>query len=97
MCNLRKGGPVGFASPLIVKVSTPEYKKVIVEASDGNRYYSELSALEKVNCFPQDLSQWEKVTPDGFGSALVWACRFEVHIDQVIGLAYKVESIAQSA
>lgn len=34
---------------------------------------------------------------DSYGTALIWKSRFEVHIDQVIGLAYQVESLQTSA
>lgn len=88
---------MGTTTPLVVRVMTPEYKKIIVETSNGMRYFSDLTTLEKVYCFPKDKQEWDKVSADSFGSALVWASRFEVHIDQIIGLAYKTESIAKSA
>jgi hypothetical protein len=88
---------MGSPSPLILKVSTPEYKKVVVEASDGKRYYADLSPLEKVYCFPLSKQEWDQVAPDSFGSALIWSSRFETHIDQVIGFAYKSETIAKTA
>ena len=88
---------MGTSNPLIISVSTPEYKKVIVEASDGIRYYSDLSALSPVYCFPKTKGVWDKVSPDSQGLALIWTTRFEVHIDQVIGLAYKSEKIPRSA
>ena len=31
------------------------------------------------------------------GEGLVWTTRFEVHVDQVVALAYKVEPIRQKA
>ena len=88
---------MGSPNPLIVKVSTPEYQKIIVEASDGNRYHSDLSALSIVYCFPKNKSEWDQLSPDSFGSALVWTSRFEAHMDQIIGFAFKIEKIAQSA
>jgi hypothetical protein len=88
---------MGSPNPLVVNVSTPEYQKVIVEASDGLRYYSDLSSLSKVYCFPKNKTEWDQVSADSFGSALIWSTRFEVHMDQVVGLADKTEKIAQSA
>lgn len=88
---------MGSPNPLIIKVSTPEYKKVIVDASDGNRYHSDLSSLEKVYCFPKTKTEWDKVSSDSFGSALIWESRFEAHMDQIIGLAYKIELITKTA
>ena len=88
---------MGSPNPVVVKVSTPEYQKVIVEASDGHRYYSDLSSLSRVYCFPKDKTEWDQVSADSFGTALVWTSRFETHMDQIIGLAYKTERIAQSA
>lgn len=88
---------MGTSTPLIVQVSTPEYKKVIVETSNGMRYFSDLSTLEKVYCFPKNKSDWDQVTPDSFGSALIWTTRFESHIDQIIGLAYQTQKIEKSA
>jgi hypothetical protein len=88
---------MGSTSPLILKVTTPEYKKVVIEASDGKRYFADLSTMENVYCFPRDKQGWDQVTPDDFGSALIWSSRFETHIDQLIGLAYKSEAIAKTA
>ncbi len=88
---------MGSPNPLVVNVSTPDYQKVVIEATDGNRYHSDLSALSKVYCFPKDQLEWNQVSVDSFGSALIWTTRFEVHMDQIIGLAYKTERIAQSA
>jgi len=93
----RKGVAMGSSSPLIVRVLTPEYKKVIVDASDGNRYHADLSTMEKVYCFPKDKLDWDRVSADSFGSVLIWTSRFEAHIDQIIGLAYKTEAIAKTA
>ena len=88
---------MGSPHPLIVRVTAPEYKKLIVETSDGTRYYSDLSPLESVYCFPKNQSEWRLVSVDGFASALIWVSRFEAHVDQIIGLAYKKESLPQSA
>jgi hypothetical protein len=54
-------------------------------------------SLATVHCFPQDKAAWSKVSVDGYGLGLIWASRFEVHVDQVIGLAYKVEDINRTA
>ncbi len=88
---------MGASPPVILKVVTPEYKKVVVEASNGKRYHSDLSALSNVYCFPKNKSEWESVSQDSDGFALIWPGRFEVHIDQIIGLATKVEDSTQSA
>lgn len=88
---------MGSPNPVIMKVTTPEYQKVIVEASDGLRYYSDLSSLSRVYCFPKNKADWDRVSADSFGSALIWTSRFEAHMDQIIGLAYKTEKVAKSA
>jgi len=88
---------MGSPNPLIVKVATPEYKKVVVDASDGQRYFADLSTLSQVYCFPKDKAEWDRVSPDSFGSALTWASRFEAHMDQIIGLAYKTETVVKTA
>ena len=79
------------ASPVILHISVPEYKKIIIEASDGKLYHADLASFKNVYCFPKDETEWGKVYPDSFGTALIWQSRFEVHIDQIIGLAYLVE------
>jgi hypothetical protein len=84
-------------SPLIVRVTTPEYKKVIIEASNGFRYCADLSMFESVYCFPRTETDWDRVAADSYGSALVWATRFEVHVDQIIALAYKTEPVTKTA
>lgn len=85
---------MGAPTPVILKVETPEYKKLVIEGSDGNRYFTDLSSFLKVYCFPGDKSEWDKVSTDSYGLSLVWASRFEVHMDQVVALAYKTEKIA---
>jgi hypothetical protein len=97
LCYKWEGDSMGTTNPLIISVMTPEYKKVIIEASNGVRYYSDLSSLSQVYCFPAAYEQWSHVTPDSFGSALIWSSRFEAHIDQIIGLAYKQEKIQKTA
>ncbi len=88
---------MGSTYSLIVNISTPEYKKIIVETSDGKRYFSDLSPLSQVYCFPKNKIEWDKVSSDSFGLALAWTTRFEVHLDQVIGLSYKSELIEKTA
>ena len=70
------------------------YRQVSIGASDGNRYTADLSSFASVHCFPRDATEWSKVSIDGYGLALVWACHFEVHIDQIIGSANRVEKSA---
>lgn len=88
---------MGTPSPLILRVSAPALGRVVVDASDGNRYHADLTALSGVYCFPKTLEAWQQVAPDAYGLSLVWTTRFEAHIDQVIGLADRVESSQQSA
>lgn len=87
------GGP----TPVIRDVQAPDYGKVVVETSDGKRYHSDLASFAKVYCFPQDKTAWSKVSIDSYGLGLIWASRFEVHVDQVIGLAFKIEDAQRSA
>jgi hypothetical protein len=88
---------MGVAAPLIVGVTTPEYGRVVLDASDGVRYHADLRSLSAVHCFPRTPAEWDAVAPDSAGLALIWACRFEVHIDQVLGLADRTERHRQSA
>ena len=80
---------------VILKVETPEYKKVVIETSDGQRYFSDLKALSSVYCYPKTKPDWDKVSADSYGRALIWSSRFEAHIDQVIGLSYKSEKVSE--
>ena len=85
------------ATPVILRVETPSYGRVIVEGSDRVRYHADLSSLDRVYCYPRDDAAWRQVSPDSYGLGLIWASRFEVHIDQVIGLAERTEPIERSA
>ncbi len=78
-------------APLIRSVSTPAYGRVEILASDGRRYGADLLLFREVFCFPKDLEQWQQVSVDSCGLSLVWSCRFEVHVDQVVGLADRIE------
>ena len=84
---------MGGSTPLIRSVATPGYARVSIAASDGNRYDADLSSLSAVYCFPRDAGAWSRVSIDSFGLGLVWATRFEVHVDQIIGLATHIEPI----
>ena len=79
------------ATPVIRAVTTPASGRVVIEASDGNRYSADLSSFRSVSCYPPDAEAWSRVSIDSYGLGLVWACRFEVHADQVLGLADEVE------
>jgi len=82
------------ATPLIRSVATPAHARVSIDASDGNRYEADMSSLSAVYCFPPDAAEWSRVSIDSYGLALVWASGFEVHVDQIIGLATRAEPIA---
>ncbi len=85
------------SSSLIINVVTTDYPKVVIETSGGYRYHADLSAFSAVYCFPKNSVEWAKVSIDASGRDLVWGSRFEVHLDQVIGLAAKIEKISRSA
>jgi hypothetical protein len=87
---------MGVADPLIVSVATPAYGRVTVDLSDGKTYSADLSSFSKVYCYPAT-DQWNDVAPDSAGLALVWTSRFEVHVDQIMGLADRVEASRHTA
>ena len=76
---------------LIQKVKPLDYKKLLIE-TDSKRYYSDLTEFDSVHCFP-DKNQWNDISIDSDGIDLIWGCRFEVHVNQVIDCAYKVEDL----
>lgn len=88
---------MGGTTPLILRVSTPQYGWVTVEASDGYRYSADLAPLSAVYCFPKDQASWDQVSVDSHGLAIVWASRFEVHVDQVVALMRNREPIRHTA
>ena len=88
---------MGSASPVIVAFAALDRPKLVIEASDGKRYFADLSDLSSVHCFPRDDTEWNQASIDSHGLALVWKSRFEVHVDQIIGLATRSEAISSSA
>lgn len=80
---------------VIIDVETPEYKQVKAETSDGFVYLADLSALSPVYCFPKNMTEWQQVRIDAHGYAVAWKNGFEVHVDQVVGLAVKKEPISE--
>ena len=40
--------------------------------------------------------EWKKCSIDSYGLGIIWSSRFEVHSDQVVGLANKIEKPAQA-
>ena len=91
VCCSGKGNTMGQATPVILSVDTPQYKHVRAKLSDGFVYLADLSSLSSVYCFPKDEKEWAQVTIDTSGYALMWKNRFEVHVDQIIGLSIKTE------
>ncbi len=88
---------MGSPTPLIIRVAAPNYLQVEVDASDGYRYFADLSSFQKVYCFPKTAQEWAQVSPDSFGTALIWASRFEAHMDQIIALATRREALSKTA
>lgn len=88
---------MGTPSPVILKVATPSYGRVVIETTDGHRYHAELSTFETVHCYPRTLDDWQHVAIDSYGLGLIWTSRFEVHVDQVIGLADRKEVAARAS
>jgi hypothetical protein len=82
---------------VILRVTTPDYRRVVIEASDGFRYQADLSSFESVHCFPRTKDDWDRVAVDSYGLGLVWTTRFEVHVDQVVGLASRREQLERTA
>ncbi|MEI8027689.1 MAG: hypothetical protein WCI18_15180 [Pseudomonadota bacterium] len=87
---------MGNTAPIIAKIFVPAYKKIILETPDGYRYHSDLSSLSAVYCFPKNEDEWKKCSIDSYGLGIIWSSRFEVHSDQVVGLANKIEKPAQA-
>lgn len=88
---------MGCTTPVIRPVTTPAHGRIVIEANDGNRYSADLSSFRIVSCDPPDAEAWARVSIDGDGLLLGWACRFEVHADQVVGLADKVARVEAAA
>lgn len=88
---------MGSADPLILSVAASDYGKVSIEASDGYRYSADLLPLAHVYCFPKNAVDWGKVSIDSYGLGLIWENRFEVHVDQIVGLATTVEVLKKAA
>jgi hypothetical protein len=49
-----------------------------------------------VYCYPKTEEEWRQVAIDSYGLGLVWTTRFEVHVDQVIGLADRREPLQRA-
>jgi hypothetical protein len=71
-------------TPLIVSVSATSNFFVEVKLSDGRTVLSDLSRFKSVYCFPKSDAEWQRVSVDSQGLDLIWASRFEVHVDQVL-------------
>lgn len=86
---------MGNATSVVTKISIPAYKKIIIETADNHRYESDLGSMSGVYCFPKTEEEWKKCNIDSYGLGIIWASRFEVHVDQVIGLATKNEKLTK--
>ena len=81
---------MGYSNQIILDVKPLEYMKLSIDTNDGKRYFIDLSDFKDVYCFPKS-EEWEKVSIDSYGLDLIWPGRFEVHVDQLIPIAYKEE------
>ncbi len=79
---------------MILKVSALEKNRVVIDVSDGRRYFTDLSSFSSVFCYPKSNKEWKTVAIQKPGFALVWSCKFEVHVDQILALATKIEKSA---
>lgn len=84
LCCQWEGDTMDQTTSVILSVEAPRYKEVVIQASDGYKYTSDLSRFASVYCFPKDQQEWEKVFIDSEGRSLIWSSRFEVHIDQIL-------------
>ena len=93
---MASSGPRALAGPAsfrATRASGSQAAKRLV----GFAHLADLGSFSSVYCYPGTREAWDEVTPDSSGYALVWTSRFEVHIDQVIALAGRVEPIQQTA
>lgn len=88
---------MGSPAPIIRSVPTPAHGRVTIEAGVGRRSSADLQRFRTVPCFPPDADAWARVWIDSYGLALVWACRFEVHVDLIIGSADRVDDLHAAA
>jgi hypothetical protein len=88
---------MGSATTVILKVTTLDSNRIAVDVSDGKKYFSDLSSFKNVYCFPKNKSDWDQVGIDNYGLGLIWSCRFEAHIDQILALAYDIQNISVTA
>jgi hypothetical protein len=91
--DIRKGNPMDNPTPVIRKIIIPAFKRIIIETNDNIRLEADLTPMSAVYCFPQNESDWNKCSIDSYGLAVVWSSRFEIHVDQILGLATKREKI----
>ena len=73
---------MGGTTPVILRCKALARPHLLIEASDGNQYWTDLSRFESVGCFPSTDDEWQTVSIDSYGLALAWSTRFEVHVDQ---------------
>ena len=57
---------MGASTPVILRVATPDYGRVVIEASNGMRYETDLGSFSAVYCYPQTRAAWNEVTSPPF-------------------------------
>jgi hypothetical protein len=72
---------------LILEVKPLKMHILEMKTSQKISIVADLSRFQNVYCYPKSEEEWKKVSIDSYGLDVVWACRFEVHIDQILANA----------
>ncbi|NOT77504.1 MAG: hypothetical protein HOP07_00715 [Bacteriovoracaceae bacterium] len=77
---------------ILLRIKTFElinYNIIKITLSDNSDYTADISSFQNVYCYPKNDSEWNQALIGEFQTDIQWPCGFDIHLDQIAGLALK--------
>jgi hypothetical protein len=78
-----------FIGLKIKQFSIGAYNEITITLNNGSTYSANLSQFNDVYCYPKNLKDWKNARIGECHADIEWDCGFDVHLDQIAGLALK--------
>jgi hypothetical protein len=76
-----------FIGLKIIDFQLQKYNIITIKLNDGSVYTADISSFQPVYCYPKDEAEWNQAFVGEFKADIQWPCGFDIHLDQIAGLA----------